>query len=136
MNMGKICAAALVTLGLGLSPALADKGKGHGPGKGKDHRHSSWHCPPGLAKKDPACVPPGQAKKRADAHRPGKKHHHHAIGDRIDIRNYDLIRYPRRFGYDARDDWRYYRDGSYVYRIDRDSRRVLAVLELIDAFSN
>lgn len=21
------------------------------------------HCPPGLAKKDPACVPPGQAKK-------------------------------------------------------------------------
>ena len=28
-------------------------------------RHYAAHCPPGLAKKNPPCIPPGQAKKYA-----------------------------------------------------------------------
>lgn len=43
-----LLAAALALPGLTAGPALA------GPPGG---------CPPGLAKKDPPCVPPGQAKK-------------------------------------------------------------------------
>jgi len=72
-------------LGLGAAPALAEKpewageGKGHGKGKGgKKHfdddkryevrhyyeeQYRRGHCPPGLAKKDNGCMPPGQAKK-------------------------------------------------------------------------
>ena len=68
------------------SPALAEKpdwageGKGHGKGnKAKKDKFSSdqrayvrgyyedefrgGHCPPGLAKKNNGCMPPGQAKK-------------------------------------------------------------------------
>ena len=41
-------------------------------------------CPPGLAKKDPACVPPGQARK--GWHR----------GDYVGDRDYHRIRYPDR----------------------------------------
>jgi hypothetical protein len=74
-----------IALGLGAVPALAEKpdwageGKGQGKGKGKkkhfdnDKRsyiHSYYeeefrggHCPPGLAKKNNGCMPPGQAKK-------------------------------------------------------------------------
>jgi Ni/Co efflux regulator RcnB len=62
-----------------------DKGKGKGPDRGRDDdRHAeryftehhrgvvheyygeafrSGHCPPGLAKKNNGCMPPGQAKK-------------------------------------------------------------------------
>jgi archaellum component FlaC len=29
-------------------------------------RHDNRDCPPGLAKKDPRCIPPGQAKKRGN----------------------------------------------------------------------
>jgi hypothetical protein len=86
----RITPAALVlgvALTLGTAPALAEKpewaGEGKGQGKGKGHQkkkhfddskrshvHSyyeeefrSGHCPPGLAKKNNGCMPPGQAKK-------------------------------------------------------------------------
>lgn len=57
------------------------KGQGHAKGKGKQKKHFSdenrgqvrdyyvqeyrqtGHCPPGLAKKNNGCMPPGQAKK-------------------------------------------------------------------------
>jgi len=78
----------LVLVGLLAAPALADPpewaGKGKGKGKGHDsarvvhfndqHRgyvqeyyteqyRSPQGCPPGLAKKNNGCMPPGQAKK-------------------------------------------------------------------------
>lgn len=84
---GLICGALALP-----SVALAKKGgngNGHGNGKGhhKEHddddnghhkhhsdrdilrgyviKHYKAHCPPGLAKKNPPCIPPGQAKKFA-----------------------------------------------------------------------
>jgi Ni/Co efflux regulator RcnB len=80
---------ALILAGLlAAAPAIADKpewaGKGKGKGKGQDaarvahfndqHRgyvqeyygeqfRSPQGCPPGLAKKNNGCMPPGQAKK-------------------------------------------------------------------------
>jgi len=84
----RIIQAALalgIALGLGAAPALAEKpewageGKGHGKGKHKtkhfdndkrtyirtyyDDEFRRGHCPPGLAKKNNGCMPPGQAKK-------------------------------------------------------------------------
>ena len=80
---------ALVLVGLlAAAPAIADKpewaGKGKGKGRGHDearvvhfgdqhrtvvheyygeHYRSTKGCPPGLAKKNNGCMPPGQAKK-------------------------------------------------------------------------
>ncbi len=86
----RIAPAALalgISLGLAAVPALAEKpasagdGKGKGKGKGaqkKKHfdddkrthirtyyeeEFRSGFCPPGLAKKNNGCMPPGQAKK-------------------------------------------------------------------------
>lgn len=76
-------------LALGAAPALAEKpewagqGKGHGKGRDNGAGHAYFtdaqqrsvsgyyqrqfhrgHCPPGLAKKNNGCLPPGQAKKQ------------------------------------------------------------------------
>ena len=86
-------------LGLGLTaspPALADP-----PG-----------CPPGLAKKQNGCLPPGQARK-------------YGIGERIGG-DYIVIRHPGRHGLDP--DQTYYRVGDYVYRVDRDTAEVLDLI--------
>jgi hypothetical protein len=79
-------AAALgIALGLAAVPALAEKpewaGEGKGQGKGNQQKkhfdddkrtdvrsyyedeYRSGRCPPGLAKKNNGCMPPGQAKK-------------------------------------------------------------------------
>ncbi|HEX2546895.1 MAG TPA: RcnB family protein [Ramlibacter sp.] len=90
MNMRKTLMAVLLAA-VAATPALADKGgKGKGHKKhGRDHdrvehveRHHDRHgrvahyddryddrrhrgCPPGLAKKNNGCMPPGQAKKLA-----------------------------------------------------------------------
>ena len=77
-------------------------------------------CPPGLAKKDPACVPPGLAKK-------GLKR-----GDYYD-RDYDRIDYPRRYDLPPIGSAEgYYRDGRIVYRVDEQTRRVIDWIILTD----
>jgi len=81
---------AVMAAGLAAAPASADQGKGKAKGKSKDKDHPEsapavvvftdhdrqavrtyWidtygrgNCPPGLAKKNNGCMPPGQAKKR------------------------------------------------------------------------
>ena len=77
--------ALCIALGLSAAPVYAEKpewaGEGKGQGKGKhkkkrfdDDKRSHvrgyyedefrvGHCPPGLAKKNNGCMPPGQAKK-------------------------------------------------------------------------
>lgn len=83
------------------------------------------NCPPGLAKKEVPCVPPGQAKK-------GTKHDHDrwGNGDRV-YGDYVLI---------PRSEWerlqlRDYRDGSTYLTVDsqilRVARDTLVVLEAV-----
>jgi len=59
-------ATALVTLLLATAaqagPKDNDQGNGNGKGKGNGHA-ADFHCPPGLAKKNPFCLPPGQLGK-------------------------------------------------------------------------
>ncbi len=101
-------------LALALTAAFAAPVLAKGPG---DRGNGHGFCPPGLAKKAVPCVPPGQAK--------------HRIGDRFDyddyrrIDDYDRFDLPPIGGNEG-----YYRDGRIVYRVDRTTRRVLAIFEL------
>ena len=149
-------AALAVALMLALSPlgALAEKGGKHNNGKGNNgHKNGNdggssvsvefrfgdsdrravqeyyqspargKGCPPGLAKKHNGCQPPGHARKH---YRRGDV----LYGDYYRVRDYDRYRLERR------DNWDYYRDDDRIYRVDRNTRRILAVINLIDAFSN
>ncbi len=78
-------------------------------------------CPPGLAKKQNGCLPPGQAKKI------------YGRGDHIQG-NYVLIRNPDRHGLDPRST--YYRLGDYVYQVDRDTKEVLDLIGAVAAVLN
>ena len=82
-------------------------GQGHSGGA-----YKVTNCPPGLAKKNPPCVPPGQARK-------------YNRGDVI-YGDYTIIGDPRQYGLNR--DQTYYRVGEYVYRVDRDTREVLDLI--------
>ena len=121
---------AIAATSVAAMPALADPGHSKGKARGNHHRGFAGHCPPGLAKKNPPCVPPGQARKSYDHHYGSR------IGDILRIGDYVVIRDPRRLNLEPRADWRYYRDGDRAYRVDRDTRKILSVINLIDVFTN
>lgn len=85
-------------------------------------------CPPGLAKKNPPCVPPGQARKAAGGH--DWQHHIGDVPDREDLEylddywRYDLPALPRGQRYAIVD--------NRIVVIDRDT---YAILQLIRAFA-
>lgn len=138
--MTKLVAAAAALTMIAV-PVSADPGKANGNGKGPKAKqvHKQLRgevrpgyasdCPPGLAKKSPACVPPGQVGKHINYGR--------NIGDILHVGDYVIIRDPARYDLQLREDWRYFRGtDDRVYRVERDTNKVLAVLNLIDAFSN
>lgn len=130
----KLAVMALTAASVAAAPASADPGRGKGHDRDHHYRGYVGHCPPGLAKKNPPCVPPGQAKKHDD--RRGYDRYGVRVGDILRIGDYTVIRDPRRHNLEWRNDWRYYRDGNRAYRVDRDTRRILSVVNLIDAFTN
>ena len=102
-------AAALAFAG----PALAKPGKGHGNHHGLNGPvgYGVGGCPPGLAKKNNGCLPPGQAKKLYN------------VGQRFPLSygqrwGFNQIPYDLRsqYGFDPRSNY-YYGDG-YLYRVD------------------
>ena len=104
--------------------ALAHHKPGHsgGPSRGQPAaivNPSVGHCPPGLAKKDPPCIPPGQARHRG-----------YEVGDRFDG---DLIFVqPDRFGLPPlRDGEAYVRVGDSILRLDRNERLILDIVDLV-----
>jgi hypothetical protein len=78
-------------------------------------------CPPGLAKKQNGCLPPGQAKKI------------YGRGDYL-RGNYVLIRNPDHYGLNP--GATYYRLGDYVYQVDRDTKEVLDLIGAVAAVLN
>ncbi|WP_353472175.1 excinuclease ABC subunit A [Salipiger sp. H15] len=100
-------------------------------------------CPPGLAKKNEACMPPGQYKKLPqarhdrdydrdhdrDRHRDRDRDeihvHRYDRGERIRD-NYIVIRDPGRYRLDPRRT--YYNVDDYVYRVDPDTGAVLDII--------
>lgn len=80
-------------------------------------------CPPGLAKKTPACVPPGHAGDFA-----------YHVGDRIDsvdLDRYVLVRDPGRYGLDPYGT--YYRADDYVVQVNRETNEITALIGLAAA---
>lgn len=80
-------------------------------------------CPPGLAKKPMACMPPGQAAK--------------LIGEPLVVANRFGALAPvpvamRSFYYDD-DDYYYRYGGSYMYRVDRSDNLIAAMIPLFGA---
>lgn len=94
-------------------------------------------CPPGLAKKDPRCQPPGQAHKQASRHDHDQpRRYGPRVGERLRAQDYAYIRDPGRYDLPTRDNWRYYQDGNQVYRVDSETQQILAVVTLLSAFFN
>jgi hypothetical protein len=88
-----------------------------------DRRYSGYDsaCPPGLAKKGNGCLPPGQAKKRF------------AYGQRIERDWFDGYAVPvayQSFYQDTPDYYYSYDDSGYIYRADRGSDLISAIIPL------
>lgn len=78
-------------------------------------------CPPGLAKKSPACVPPGQARPRL-------------VGRVVDWRDVHLVRKPGLYGLAQAPSGQNYAiiDGRLV-RIESRTAKILSVIRTVDA---
>jgi hypothetical protein len=107
-------------------PAIADgQGRGHGKGHAKGQQSHPAACPPGLANRNPPCVPPGQARRMFRE------------GQRVPrtFRNfvdYDAIPLAYRDRYDIPVGQRYiYRDNA-LYVVDPTTRLVRSIIDLID----
>lgn len=76
-------------------------------------------CPPGLAKKSPACVPPGLARQAG-----------WSVGERFDgdLRRIDRTRYGLP---PLRDGEAYIRVGDQILRLDREERIILDIVDLV-----
>ena len=104
-------------------------------GDWRDDRQGGWRdgwrdCPPGLVEIGRDCVPRGQLRKRER-----ERHYYPRVGEVLP-RDYRYVSDPWRYQLEQRDDWDYYRDDNQIYRVDSGTRKVLAVLELIQAFAN
>ena len=75
------------------------------------------NCPPGLAKKDNGCLPPGQARK--------------LLGHRLpDYYDDDYLPFTYRSWYPDDDDYFYRAGDGYIYRVDRDDGLIDGLIPL------
>lgn len=116
-------AAALAFTG----PALAKPGNGHGnPHAQGVMGYGAGGCPPGLAKKNPPCMPPGQAKKLF------------GVGQRVPLGYQGLLGYNS-LPYNVRNYYgnqldpysRYVYDQNYLYRVDPKTMLVQQILSAL-----
>jgi hypothetical protein len=95
---------------------------------------AAYACPPGLAKKDPPCVPPGQARRGGSdddwRHHDGGRH----VVDRDDLyflddyNRYDLPSLPYGQRYAVVDD--------QIVVIDAESYEILQLIRVFTALAN
>ncbi|WP_294607133.1 excinuclease ABC subunit A [Roseovarius sp.] len=85
-----------------------------------DQKPKIGHCPPGLAKKNPPCVPPGLAKNN---YRVGDRYYLDDYLSDHDRRRHGLPRLP--YGQS------YYRVGDSLIRVDNETREVLELIEAV-----
>ena len=115
------------------APAVA-KPEGHGHGHhASEAKHGKNHskyyaygrsCPPGLAKKNNGCMPPGQLKRMYNR------------GQRYNLRygsrwTYNQIPYDLRDRYDFSPNYRYYYGDGYLYQVDPKTMLVQQVVNAI-----
>lgn len=118
------------------APAFAKPGNGNGNGNGHGNGHGNGygydtnngygqgHCPPGLAKKNNGCMPPGQYNKRfAQGQR-----FNSTYGQRY---AYNRLPYSIRNQYDLDRSNRYYYNQGYLYQVDPKTMIVEQVIRTI-----
>ena len=103
-------------------PDHAKANKGHGA-HGKVG-YGVGGCPPGLAKKNNGCLPPGQAKKLYNIGQRFPRNYGYAW-------NYNQIPYDLRDRYDFDDDYRYYYGDGYLYQVDPATMLISQVVSAI-----
>jgi hypothetical protein len=86
--------------------------------------HVAGHCPPGLAKKNPACMPPGQYKKLFE------------VGQRVPLGyngllGYNAVPHDLRSRYQLDPYGRYIYDNNYLYRVDPTTMVVREILRAV-----
>ena len=88
------------------------------------HRYGGALCPPGLAKKSPSCIPPGQAKRLfREGQRIPQNYRYYTP--------YDDIPFVLRDRYELNDDYRYiYRD-NVIYRVDPRTNLITSIIDAI-----
>jgi hypothetical protein len=86
---------------------------------------AAGHCPPGLAKKNPPCVPPGQVGK---SYRIGDVYNDDGYWNDVERARYGLPPLPAGESY--------YRVGDSFLRVDDDTRLVLGLIEILAGATN
>jgi hypothetical protein len=104
------------------APAYAkpDHAKGN---KGHAYAYGGG-CPPGLAKKNNGCLPPGQAKKLYNIGQRWPGNYGYAW-------NYNQIPYDMRTRYGFQPGYNYYYGDGYVYRVDPATMLISQVVSAI-----
>ncbi len=119
-----VCAATFVSAG----PALAKHGHGnpHQTGNSGAVGSGVGGCPPGLAKKNAECMPPGRYKKLFDVGQRVPRGYGGLIG-------YHQLPYPIRDRYSSVLDprSRYIYDQGYLYRVDPTTMAVGQILNTL-----
>lgn len=93
-------------------------------------------CPPGLAKKNPPCVPPGLAKKGVTTRQ--YLSHRYDIGDRLrEDDEYSILDDWWEFGLpDPANDELYVRVDNEIFRVASTTLKVLQAWKAVRALSN
>ncbi len=88
--------------------------------------YGAWgnNCPPGLAKKNNGCLPPGQAKKMYNL---GQRW----PGDYGTRWSYNQVPYDYRSRYNLDPNDRYYYGDGYIYQVDPKTQLIQQVLSAI-----
>ena len=102
-------------------PDHAKGNKGHGNSYAYGYGHS---CPPGLAKKNNGCLPPGQAKKLYHTGQHWPRNYGYAW-------NYNQIPYDMRSQYHFDPNDRYYYGDGYIYQVDPATMLISQVVSAI-----
>lgn len=74
-------------------------------------------------------MPPGQA--RQNDIRYGRD-----VGGRLRVGDYTLVRDYSRYDIERRDDWRCYRDGDRLIRVDAQTQQILTIINLARVLLN
>ena len=90
-------------------------------------RYAGANCPPGLAKKTPACVPPGQARRLfSEGQRVPSGFNNYVDYDDLPLRYRENI--PSQYGSDL---YRYIQRDDSLYVVDRRTQIVSEIINLL-----
>lgn len=125
-----ILAGATALLSAGPAYAKPNQAKGHGKAHhGQNHNDGGYYapgigaCPPGLAKKNPPCMPPGQAKRLGV----GQRYPYAAQS----LFGYNQLPYDMRSRYEYDPYSRYGYDNGQYYQVDPRTMVISQVLGAI-----